>query len=240
MTGSEVKGRWRRVLRYSFGAALLLLAGINLLVGSSWYLPLGIAVTGGIILVGRRRIFRPGVNRSGDEVVCRYIPWYEGNAYVLNMLVPALGVSSVGAGWAPGNPGWLRYTGIILLILTPVFVFSAVRMWRRCLLAISPSALSVRLAGPKDELTEIRRDCVLGIGPKVVPNGVSGESLQVEIAYRAADLSSKTVLLGLQLSVQPVNLVNALVAWKGGANDEPGELIDRIEGILRGRATAGV
>lgn len=240
MTGGEVKGRWRRVLRYSFGGALLLLAAINLLVGPSWYLPLGIAVTGGIILVGQRRIFQPGVNRCGDEIVCRYIPWYEGNAYVLNVLVPALGLSSVGAGWAPGNPVWLRFTGIALLILTPVFVFSAVRMWRRCLLAISPSALTVRLAGPKDELTEIRRDCVLAIEPKIVPNGVNGQSLQVEIAYRAADLSNKTVLLGLQLTVEPINLFNALVAWKDGASDTPSELLDRVERILRGRSTADV
>jgi hypothetical protein len=48
------------------------------------------------------------------------------------------------------------------------------------------------------------------------------------------------VVLGLQLSVQPVDLLNALVAWKDGARDDPSELLDRIEGILRGRSTAGV
>jgi hypothetical protein len=151
-------------------------------------------------------------------------------------------VASVGAGYAPGNPVWLRFTGIILLVLTPIFAFSAVRMWRRCLLSISPSALTVRLATPKDELTEIRRDSVLSIVPKTVPNGVSGQSLQVAVAYRTADLSSdtKTVLLGLQLSVQPVNLLNALVAWKNGAHDNPSELLDRIERVLRGRSRAGV
>lgn len=64
MAGGATKGRWRRVLRYSFGGALCLLAVINLLVGAAWYLPLGVAATGGIILVGQRRIFRAGVDRN--------------------------------------------------------------------------------------------------------------------------------------------------------------------------------
>lgn len=240
MANAQTSGKWGRILRYAFGGAMCLMAVVAMSVGVQWYLSLIAFCTALIFILGRRRIFRPGVNRSEDEIVCRYLPWYEGNAYVLNVLVPALGVASVGAGYAPGNPGWLRFTGITLLILTPVFVFSAVRMWRRCLLAISPSALTVRLAGPKDELTEIRRDCVRGIEPKIVPNGVNGQSLQVEIAYRAADLTSKTVLLGLQLSVQPINLLNALLAWKDGASDTPSELLDRVERILRGHSTADV
>jgi hypothetical protein len=243
MAGGGAKRRWRRVLRYTFGGALLLAAVVATRVGVHWYLSLGVAATSGIFILGRRRIFRPGVNRSGDEIICRYFPWYEGNAYVLNLLVPLMGVAGIAAGFAPGNPAWLRCTGIILLVLTPLFVFSAVRMWRRCRLCISPSALTVRLAAPKDELTEIRRECVLSIEPKIVPNGVSGQSLQVEIAYRAADLSSnmtKTVLLGLQLSVRPINLLHALIAWKDGANDNPSELLDRVERVLRSRSLAGV
>jgi hypothetical protein len=72
---------------------------------------------------------------------------------------------------------------------------------------------------------------------------MTGQSLQVEIAYRAADLNNyttKTVLLGLQLSVQPVNLLNALVAWKDGDNNNPSELLDRVERVLRGRSMPGV
>lgn len=242
MANGATSGRWARIARYTFGGALCVVTVVAARAGVHWYLCLIGFCVALMFILGRRRIFRAGLYRSGDEIVCRYFPWYEGNAYVLNVLVPALGVASVGAGYAPGNPVWLRFTGIILLVLTPIFAFSAVRMWRRCLLSISPSALTVRLATPKDELTEIRRDSVLSIVPKTVPNGVSGQSLQVAVAYRTADLSSdtKTVLLGLQLSVQPVNLLNALVAWKNGAHDNPSELLDRIERVLRGRLRAGV
>lgn len=242
MADGATSGRWARILRYTVGGALCVVTVVAARAGVQWYLCLIGFCVALILILGRRRIFRAGVNRSGHEIVCRYLPWYEGNAYILNVLVPALGVASVGAGCAPGNPVWLRFTGIILLLATPIFAFSAVRMWRRCLLSISPSALTVRLAAPNDELTEIRRDSVLSIAPKTVPNGVSGRSLQVAIAYRTADLSSdtKTVLLGLQLSVQPVNLLNALVAWKDGAHDNPSELLDRIERVLRGRSMAGV
>lgn len=243
MASSETTGRWGPVLRYTFGGVLFLVTAVATGAGAPWYLSLIGFCTAIIFILGRRRIFRPGVNRSRHEIICRYIPWYEGNAYVLNLLIPLMGVAAVGAGYAPGNPAWLRYAGIILLVLTPLFVFSALRMWRRCVLRISPSALTVRLAAPKDELTEIRRDSVLSIEPKIYPNGMTGQSLQVEIAYRAADLNSdttKTVLLGLQLSVQPVNLLNALVAWKDGDNNNPSELLDRVERVLRGRSMAGV
>lgn len=242
MINSETSGQWRRGLRYTFGAALLLLAAVAASVGVRWYLSLIAFCAALMFILGRRRIFRPGVTRAGDEIICRYIPWYEGNVYVLNVLFPLLAVAGIGAGSAPGNPAWLRFIGILLLVLTPIFVSSAVRMWRRCLLCISPSVLTVRLTAPKEELTEISRECVVSIEPKIVPNGVSGQSLQVAISYRATGLSSesKTVLLGLQLTIQPINLLNALIAWKDGAHENPCELLDRIERILRGQSMAGV
>jgi hypothetical protein len=243
MAGSGTKGRRGRVLRYTFGGALCLLAVVDTLTGIQWYCSV-VMLCGAILLIlGRRRIFRPGVTRTSDEIVCRYLPWHEGNAYFLNVALPLMGIASIAAGYAPGNPAWLRYTGIMLLGVTPLCTFAAVRMWRRCFLRISPSALTVRLAAPKDKPTEIRRERVESITPEIVPNGVGGEALQVEIAYHPADLSTdatKTVLLGLQLSVQPINLLHALVAWKDATHYDPGELLDRIEGILRGRSTAGV
>jgi hypothetical protein len=237
------QGRGRRVLRYTFGAALCLVAGINVLTGAPWYVSLGVIVPGVLIILGRRRIFRSGVTRTTSEIDCRYVPWYEGNAYLLNVALPLLAIASLGAGFAEGNPKWLRFTGFILLGLTPLFVYSAVRMWRRCCLRISPSALTVRLAAPKDGPIEIPRERVQSITPKMVSNGVSGGSLQVEIAYRPADLSTdttQTVLLGLQLTVVPDNLLNALIAWKDAPHDNPTELLDRIERILLGRSMAGV
>jgi hypothetical protein len=48
------------------------------------------------------------------------------------------------------------------------------------------------------------------------------------------------VLLGLQLTVQPDNLLNALVAWKDATADDQSGLLDRIEAILRGRSVPTV
>lgn len=243
MAGVAAKNRRKRILRFAFGGALLLLAGIGVLGGSAWYLNLIVAVIAGIAIVGQRRILRAGISRSGDEVVCRYLPWYEGNAYSALVLIPLMGVAMVGAGCAPGNPVWLRFGGILLLVLTPIFVFSAVLMWRRSLLRITASTVTVRLVERGSELTEIRREQVESIEPRIVPVPVNAESLQVAITYRPIDVgvdTTKTVIIGLRLTVRPVALFNALTAWKDGAEDDPGELLDRVERLLRGRSMADV
>lgn len=88
-----------------------------------------------------------------------------------------------------------------------------------------------------EELANISRQRLQLITPKLIPNSVNGvKSLQVEITYCPEDptVDSKTVLLGLQLTVQPENLLGALITWKDGAADDPDELLDRIEQILRG------
>lgn len=244
MADSGVKGRWGRVLRYAFASLLLLFTVVATLTGVQWYWSLIGACTVSLLILGRRRIFRPGVTRTADEIVCRYIPWYEGNAYFLNVGLPLMGLAMVAAGFTPGNPAWVRYGGYVLLGVMPIIVFSVVSMWRRCWLRISPSALTVRLASLKDGPIEIRREHVTSITPKMVPNSANGiPSLQVEIAYQAPDLTNETpqtVLLGLQLTVVPANLLNALLAWNDATNDDPSELLDRIERILKGRSMAGV
>ncbi|BBZ12323.1 hypothetical protein MBRA_25180 [Mycobacterium branderi] len=67
MAGGGTNGRRGPILRYTFGGALCLLAGINLLIGSPWYLCLAIAAVAGIIILGHGRIFRAGVSRTTDE-----------------------------------------------------------------------------------------------------------------------------------------------------------------------------
>ncbi|PXX13194.1 hypothetical protein [Mycolicibacterium moriokaense] len=244
MAARGAKGGWGRLLRYIVGGTLCLLTVVATWAGLQWYWSLVGFCVAFLFILGRRRIFRAGISRSADEIECRYIPWYEGNAYFLSVGLPLMGVASTAAGFAPGNPKWLRFTGIILLCVMPAIVFSVVTMWRRCFLRISPSTLTVRLAASKDESIEITRERVQSITPRMIQNAVNGtRSLQVEIAYRAADLSgdtTKTVLLGLQLTVQPTNLLNALVAWKEATLDDPTELLDRIERILLGRSMAGV
>lgn len=98
-----------------------------------------------------------------------------------------------------------------------------------------PSALTVRLVDRGSELTEIRRELVESIELRLIAQARL-ESLQVAITYRPMEAgadATKTVLLGLRLTVQPVNLFNALVAWKDSAHQNPSELLDRIERILR-------
>ncbi|AFC45909.1 hypothetical protein I550_5178 [Mycobacterium intracellulare 1956] len=100
--------------------------------------------------------------------------------------------------------------------------------------------MTVRIAERGSELTDIRREHVRSIEPKLVPSVAAGtERLQVEVAYQPADVSSEataTVMLGMYLSVQPINLLNALVAWKDGGHENPCELLDQVEGILRGNS----
>jgi hypothetical protein len=102
MAGSGPKGRWRQVLRYAFGGALCLLTVVATRAGLQWYWSLAMFCVAFLIILGRRRIFRAGVSQTADGIVCRYIPWFEGNAYFLNVRIPLMGVASITAGSAPG------------------------------------------------------------------------------------------------------------------------------------------
>lgn len=243
MAGSAAKRQWRSILRYTLGGALCLLVLVAALNGFPWYFAVLLLPVAMLLVFGRRRMFRAGVSRTEGDITCRYIPWYEGNAYFLNVGLPTFAIGSLFAGLAPGNPAWLRFDGVILLLgAMPISVLATVRMWRRCFLRITPSALTVRLA--KGDPIELRRERIDSITPKMISNGVSGGSMQVEIAYHAIDSSStdtiNTVLLGLQLTVQPINLLHALAAWNDPTHYEPGELLNRIEQTLRGLPTPGI
>jgi hypothetical protein len=239
MKGGETTGRWRGVVRYAFGSALCLVAFLDIALGAQWFLGLGVLAIGVLIILGRRRIFRPGVRRVADEVICQYVPWYEGNAYFLNVGLPVLGVTCLAGSFAPGFPVWSRFIGIMLLALTPIGTYASWRMWRRCVLCFAPKVLRLRTAERGDVLTDIPRGRLHEVVPKLIPNSVNGvKSLQVEISYSTADMSSdvKTATLGLQLTVEPQNLLDALVAWRDHPGDDPAELMDRIEHILVGRS----
>lgn len=110
-------------------------------------------------------------------------------------------------------------------------------MWRRCILCFEPAVLRLRTAERGDVLTDISREQLQAVTPKLIANSVNGvKSLQIEMTYLPEDSSAapKSVMLGLQLSVQPENLLAALLAWKDGAAVDSLELLDRIDGILRG------
>lgn len=146
-----------------------------------------------------------------------------------------MGAAMAAAGQNPDYPAWLRFAGILLLCLMPLALFSVLRMWRRCPLCFSPAALTLRSSTPGSKLTEIRREDIESITPKMLRNPVNGHSLQTEIVYHSADSSNTdTVILGLHLTVQPRNLADALLTWKDPTDDDPTGLLDRIESILRG------
>ncbi len=209
----------------------------------AWYWSVIVFCAAFLIILGRRRIFRPGVERTADEISCRYIPWFEGNAYYVNLALPLTGAAMLVAGLAPGNPVWLRFGGGILLLFTPIFLDSAIRLWRKSILRITPSTLTVPSAGgPKFAPMELTRERVQAVAPKWVAEVSGAKALRVEISYHAADLTepSETVLLGPQLTVEPQNLLDALLEWKDATADDPHELMDRIEQLLLGRFSAQV
>lgn len=226
------------VVRYSFAAFLFSLAGIDALVGSPWYVPLGVAVTAGVIAMGRHRIFRAGIRRTDDGISCRYIPWYEGNAYVATALVPMMSFIMIVAGSAPGYPPWFRFGGLLVLAITPLTVYGTIRLWRRSQLCLTPSQLTVQVVERGTGPRVIHRNDAHSIRLHRVRQGPGANSVQVALICRCpSDGRSEdieTVLLGAQLTLQPINLFNALIAWKDGATEDPTTLLDRIERILRG------
>jgi hypothetical protein len=92
------------VLRYVLGGAVCLLTVVAARTGLQWYWAVVVFCAAVALTLGRRRIFRAGVTRTADEIVCRYIPWYEGNAYFLNVGLPLMGVAMISASYDPGNP----------------------------------------------------------------------------------------------------------------------------------------
>lgn len=71
-------------------------------------------------------------------------------------------------------------------------------------------------------------------GPYDIPNPVNGvRSRQVELTYTTPAGTSRTVLLGLQFSVGPAYLSDALLTWQAAEDAAPNEFMDRIDRILR-------
>ena len=245
------------VLGYLLGGVMLLPAIWLMVAGHSSQGPLSLVVVlaaAGLLIIsgaftfwGNRRIPLVGVKREGDAVVCRYIPWLELNDYTRFLLLPILGITAIVLGLEPGRPGWLIVVGLFTLGGVVLVGYAVARMWRRCLLRISPTTLTVRLPARGSQLTEIARsriesitDAQAEVSAAIIPVNVT----QIAIAYQPADPGTvtQTVLIGpppgktaMQVSVHQPNMITALQAWKNADPDDPG-LMDRIEAILRGKA----
>jgi hypothetical protein len=141
--------------------------------GFPWYFAVVLLLGTIFMTMGRRRIFRAAVNRGDGEIFCRFIPWYEGNAYFVTLALPIIAVASLCAGFASGNSAWLPFTGLVLLAGSPPFAFVTVRNWRRCFLRITPSTLTARL--PKGDAIEIQRELIESIAPKAFSNGMDDD-----------------------------------------------------------------
>ena len=257
MGSSRKKLGWAEVLGYIIGGLMLLPAVLNSSLGAPLYQVAGLAagglitIAGSLTFLGNRRVLPLGIFRDGDSVVCRYIPWFEMNAYIMFVVVPIVGISAVAAGSIPGKPGWLRFFGLLILGIVVLAGYFVVQMWRRCLVTFGRSSVTVRLPARGSGFTEVSRPQVLSItsadaevGAAFAPATVK----QVALTYQSADQSSdtRTVLIGppagktaLQVSVAPTAVYNALLAWKDADPNDP-RLMDRIEAILRGKEPASV
>jgi hypothetical protein len=257
MSRSRRRLNFLEVLGYLLGGVMLLPA-IWAVAGDSSQGPLslvvGLTATGLLIISGaftfwgNRRILPVAVSREGGAVVCRYIPWLELNDYMRFLLLPILGICFVVGGLGPGRPVLLVFAGLFTLGIVVVAGYFVGQMWRRCLLRITPTALTVRLPARGSQLTEIARsriesitDAQAEVSAAIIPVNVT----QIFIAYRPADpgtATTQTVLIGpppgktaMQVSVHQPNMITALHAWKDGDPNDPG-LMDRVEAILRGQA----
>jgi hypothetical protein len=259
MSRSRRRLNFLEVLGYLLGGVMLLPA-IWAVAGDSSQGPLSLVVgltatglsiiSGAFTFWGNRRILPVAVSREGGAVVCRYIPWLELNSYTVFLLLPILGITGIVLGLEPGRPVWLVFAGLLALGGVVVAGYFVGQMWRRCLLRITPTALTVRLPARGSQLTEIARsriesitDAQAEVSAAIIPVNVT----QIFIAYQPADpgtATTQTVLIGpppgktaMQVSVHQPNMITALHAWKDGDPNDPG-LMDRVEAILRGKAAS--
>lgn len=235
--------------------AVVVLAGTVVAVaqGQRWYaIVQGLALGLGL-LIGFGRLFRAGVSRTATEVVCRFVPWFEGNFYLMCVFLPLIGVAAVamanaGDSFRSLGPGLTRFFGIAFLLVTPLVVWGVARQWKRCRLGIGRSALTIGVVKPGPTPIQITREDVEDITTEIVTPGTQSviKVPQVSIVYRSADPGApvKTIQIGpniansresgLQLSVEPDKLARGLTAWKDGRADDT-ELLGRVEAILQGR-----
>lgn len=241
------------LLRIVLGTSILTGTVFAAVEGQRWYvLVQGFALALGL-LIGFGRLFRAGVRRTATEVVCRFVPWFEGNFYLMCVFLPLIGIATVamaneGAAIRNLGPGLTRFLGIAFLAVTPLTVWGVARQWNRCRLSIGSSALTVGVVKPGPKPIRIPREDVDTVRTEIVTPGTQGiiKIPQIALAYRSPDSGASTTTIqigpniansretGLQLSVKPENLARALVAWKDGSASDP-ELLDRVEALLRGR-----
>jgi len=235
------------VLTNVVGVIMVVLGVVAAANGWGWFFLLFGLSLGLIFMFGfpQSRVLKAGISRT-PEIVCRYVPWFQGDFYVL-VALPLLAISGMGLGL---SKGWDAenivgaIAGIVLLALAVSGFRSQARLWRRCRLRIGQSELAIEVIKAGAAPIVIPREAVQAINTKIVDvGGVDGSPTRyVALVYGGGGGQPETIHIGRQkaesgllLSVKPQNLERALMAWKDGGSDDP-ELLDRVEAILRGRS----
>ena len=205
-----------------------------------WYTPLGALIAAaGFYTSVNHRIYRPAVTRTATAIICRYTPWREASLYQVLVSLPGIGFLSIHSDTAV-----VRHAGVMAFAMVPYLAFSYFRHSRRCLLSISPTALTVTVPDHRYATTEIARGAVESITAETRRLRLRRASAAVtQISYAPAGPAPSepgVVLLGstdsknaVWLTVGQADLVAALQTWKHGDPRDP-QLLDRIEATLRG------
>lgn len=239
----ESRIRWGLLVQNVVGVTGCLGVGMGVRAGWTWYAAVIVLSFVLLVFFGLDRLFRIGVQRTGEAIVCRYVPWYQGSTYLSALVFPLMGAGIIGMALAPGSTLFALIWGIPLVALTPVMLTGIVRMARRCLVIITLSELALRSSARGATVVRIRREDVESVKLMSVKVG-RADGWQVEIVHRTADSVEPTVAtIGppgkLQVTVEPHNLYSALVTWKGDFRTEyeRSRLLDGIEATLRARRT---
>ncbi|MBU3749014.1 MAG: hypothetical protein FGM52_00925 [Mycobacterium sp.] len=235
-----------RVFRYLLGGMLLALAAFGAFSSEpSYVLALVVATGGAVILVGHR-IFRPAITRESGAVVCHYAPWQETGAYTALGVAPLIGICAVALAFQSNSPffGW---GGVFLIVVAPMSLIAFLRAQRRCLLRITPAALTVPRPADGWTVIDIPREAVQSITASRAMSSAWTWLPIAEIRYTATGTGrgGGTVRVGpatsrdtVWLTIQPDYLLTALQMWNDGDPDDP-QLLERVDAALRSGAAAG-
>lgn len=231
----------------AFGAMMLLIAvGFAAFSQARNWAVIAAAAGLGILgtVFGSGRVYRPAVERTTGVIICRFNPWREASFYLVLIGLPLFSmIPLAGPELGRSGAGFWRFLGVFMLALMPVFLFLFIRQSRNSL-EISPTGLKIRRLGQEITPAEIPRAAVNGITATTAQLRNSDTAPATQISYRDADqdpAANRTLLLGptntkktVWLTVEQADLLAGLQAWRDGDPNDP-RLMDRLEGILRGR-----
>lgn len=223
------------VFAYIVAFGLIALGVFGAVRGAGWSLSLMLSAIGVTMLMAMGRpLYRTAVYRvSADEVVCRYVPWYQVTGLAMSLMTPIIGIATIAQGAEPDSPFWLSYAGWLLLALGVVFGVIALLMAARNSLRFTPSALTLRKVRYE---RRIDRANFQSVTTRMTPSAFSQAPIpHLDLTYTVGGEGGSSMtcrMIDTQFTVDPANLLAALQLWKDADPHKPG-FMDRIEAILR-------